>query len=111
MPCCCLRVLNLCNVPVCGSLVIEKVAEGLPSGAESGALNEYQLKIDFLNTQITLTEEQTDGENIHFDVSALNENFEFTGEVYDSEGNKVTITIGEVEYDCVKFKTIMGVSL
>lgn len=111
MPCCCTRVLNLCKVPVCGSLVIEKLAEGLPSGPESGALNEYQLKLDFLNTQITLTEVQTEGENIHFDVSVLNENFEYTGQIYDSEGTKVTITIGEDEYDCIKFKTIINVSL
>lgn len=111
MSCCCIKTLNLCITPVCGSLVIEKAAEGLPSGAESGALNEYQLKLDFLNTQITLTEEQTEGQNIHFDVSMLNETFEYIGKIYDSEGTEVTITIGEDVFDCIKFKTVMNISL
>lgn len=110
MSCCCIKTLNLCKVPVCGTLTIEKAAEAF-SPAESGELNEYQLKLDFLNTQITLTEEQTEGENIHFDVSALNENYEYTGKIYNAEGSEVTITIGEDVYDCIKFKTIMNVSL
>ena len=93
--------------PVCGYLEIEKAAEGV-SG--SGEENEYQLVIDFLQTQITLTEAQIEGENIQFDVSALNENFEYTGKIYDANGDLVTITIGEDEFDCVRFKTIVNVS-
>jgi hypothetical protein len=93
--------------PVCGYLEIEKAAEGV-SG--SGEENEYQLVIDFLQTQITLTEAQIEGENIQFDISALNENFEYTGKIYDANGDLVTITIGEDEFDCVKFKTVVNVS-
>ena len=93
--------------PVCGYLEIEKVAEGV-SG--SGEENEYQLVIDFLQTQITLTEAQIEGENIQFDISALNENFEYTGKIYDANGDLVTITIGEDEFDCIKFKTVVNVS-
>ena len=93
--------------PVCGYLEIEKVAEGV-SG--SGEENEYQLVIDFLQTQITLTEAQIEGENIQFDISALNENFEYTGKIYDANGDLVIITIGEDEFDCVKFKTVVNVS-
>jgi len=93
--------------PVCGYLEIEKVAEGV-SG--SGEENNYQLVIDFLQTQITLTEAQIEGENIQFDVSALNENFEYNGKIYDANGDLVTITIGEDEFDCVKFKTVVNVS-
>jgi len=93
--------------PVCGYLEIEKVAEGV-SG--SGEENNYQLVIDFLQTQITLTEAQIEGENIQFDISALNENFEYTGKIYDANGDLVTITIGEDEFDCIKFKTVVNVS-
>ncbi len=93
--------------PVCGYLEIEKVAEGV-SG--SGEENNYQLVIDFLQTQITLTEAQIEGENIQFDVSALNENFEYTGKIYDANGDLVTITIGEDEFDCIKFKTVVNVA-
>ena len=93
--------------PVCGYLEIEKVAEGV-SG--SGEENEYQLVIDFMQTQITLTETQIEGENIQFDISALNENFEYTGKIYDANGDLVTITIGEDEFDCIKFKTVVNIN-
>ena len=93
--------------PVCGYLEIEKVAEGV-SG--SGEENNYQLVIDFLQTQITLTEAQIEGENIQFDISALNENFEYTGKIYDANGDLVTITIGEDEFDCIKFKTVVNIN-
>lgn len=108
MPCCCLKTLNLCNVPVCGSLIINQHATALESGAESGTLNDYDLVLDYLQTQITLTEEQTEGENIHFDISMLNENFEYTGKIYDSNGDPIMIG---VFYDCIKFKTVMNVLL
>lgn len=92
-------------VPVCGTLEIEKAATGV-----SGDENNYQLVLDFLQTQITLDQVQIEGENIEFDISALNENFEYTGKIYDAEGNLVTITVGEDEFDCIKFKTTINVS-
>ena len=108
MPCCCIKTLNLCAVPICGILELEKVAEG---ASGSGEENEYQLVIDFLQTQITLTEAQIEGEKISFDISALNENYEYIGKIYDASGDQVTITIGDDEYDCIKFKTVMNISL
>lgn len=108
MPCCCINILNLCDKPVCVVLTLDKVASGLSSGAESGALNNYTLVLDYFQTQITLTGEQTEGENIHFDISALNENYQYTGKVFDSNGDLVTFTDGEIEYDCIKFKTIIN---
>ena len=108
MPCCCTNILNLCNVPVCGVLEIEQAAIG-QSG--SGEVNNYTLVLDFLETQVTLTQEQTEGENITFDVSMLNENFQYTGQVFDSAGDLVSVTVEDIIYDCVKFKTIINVSL
>ncbi len=105
MPCCCLKILNLCNVPVCGTLEINQVAPA----PESGAQNLYTLVLDYLETTVTLIAEQTEGENIRFDVSSLNENFQYTGQIFDSFGNKVLIgeSGGDV-YDCIKFKTIIS---
>lgn len=104
MPCCCVKVLNLCNVAICGTLEIAQAATG-PS--DSGSANVYTLLLDYLETAITLTQQQADGENIRFDVSSLNENFQYTGQIFDAEGNKVTIISDSEDYDCVKFKTIM----
>lgn len=106
MPCCCLNILNLCTKPVCGILTIDQVATG---ASGSGEENSYSLVLDFLQTTITLSEVQIEGEDIHFDISMLNESFEYTGKIYDSEGNPVSITVGDEVYDCVKFKTVINV--
>lgn len=104
MPCCCIKTLNLCNVAVCGSLVIQQLVD---SGG--GGDPDYSLVLDYLGLQITITEEQADGENIHFDVSKLNEGFEYTGQIFNDEGVLIPIVIGENSYDCIKFKTKMNV--
>lgn len=109
MPCCCLNILNLCNVAVCGTLEINQVATA-ESGAESGAENIYSLVLDYLETTVTITQDQTAGENIRFNVGNLNENYQYTGKIYDSAGNAVTIFDSPNEYDCIKFKTIMGIA-
>lgn len=103
MSCCCIRVLNLCKVPVCGTLEINQATE-------SGASGLYTLLLDYLQTTITLTGEQAEGENISFDIRKLNESYEYTGQIFDSEGNKISITVDDVEYDCIKFRTIMQIS-
>ncbi len=100
MPCCCVRVLNLCKVAVCGSVEFDTIAEAAI----------YNLVLDFMQNQITLSQEQTEGERVTFDVSMLNENYQYTGKIYDAEGNNVTIEKDGVEYDCIKFKTVMNVT-
>lgn len=106
MSCCCTRVLNLCNVAVCGTLEIQQAA----TAPESGSSNIYSLVLDYLQTTITLTNEQIEGENIVFDVSNLNENYQYTGQIFDASGNPVSVTKDAVEYDCIKFKTIMAIN-
>lgn len=106
MPCCCVRVLNLCNVPVCGTLQFRQEAEA----AESGVANIYTLVLDFLETTVTIQALQTEGENIVFDVSNLNENYQYLGQIFDSAGNLVNIVANEISYDCIKFKTIINLN-
>lgn len=109
MPCCCINTLNLCNVPVCGILELP-VAASAQSG-ESGEVNNYSLIIDYLGTEIVLTEAQTEGENVAFNISALNENFQYTAKLYNSAGELVSITNDETVYDCIKFKTIQRIGI
>lgn len=103
MPCCCIKTLNLCNVGVCGILEFKQVAI-----SESGIADIYTLLLDYMETAISLVQEQTPGENIKFNVSNLNENFQYTGKIYDSAGNMVPIVVGSETFDCVKFKTILS---
>ncbi len=105
MPCCCVKTLNLCNTSVCGTLELDKVAV-----MESGGDSTYRLVLDFLETEITIEQMQTEGENIFFPVTGLNENFQYTGKVYDGAGQLVEFQDGDQTYDCIKFKTIQGLN-
>jgi hypothetical protein len=107
MPCCCTRILNLCSVAVCGSIEFDVLATA-PS--ESGVENIYTIVLDFMGIQITISELQVPGVPVSFVVSMLNENYQYTGKIYDAEGNNVTIEKDGVEYDCIKFKTVMNVT-
>lgn len=101
MGCCCLNILNLCNKPICGILELPQQA-----AADSGSGNEYSLILDYFDTQVILTEDQTEGEDIHFDISGLNENFQYTGKLYGPDGAEVAIG----EFDCVRFKTVVNIA-
>lgn len=103
MPCCCVNTLNLCDVPICGILELDKIAI-------VGSGDTYDLVLDFMNTTLTLTQAQIDGQNITFDISALNENFQYTGKIYDAAGDPVVITRNGIDYDCIKFKTVINVA-
>lgn len=103
MPCCCIKTLNICKVPVCGILELNQLSTG-----QSGGENIYTLVLDFLDMTLTLQDEQTEGQNITFDINSLNENFEYTGQVFDADGNRVSIEVGDEDYDCVKFRTIIS---
>lgn len=105
MPCCCERILNLCDVPICETLELNELATG------SSGENIYKLVLDFLNITVTVEQSQTEGQNIVFDVSGLNENYQYTGQIFDADGNKITINVGGIEYDCIKFKTVANVTV
>lgn len=106
MPCCCVKTLNLCDVPVCSVLELGVLATATN---ESGAENNYSLVLDYMQTQITLTQLQVEGLPVQFDVSMLNENFQYTGKLYDANGELVTIEDSPNSFDCIKFKTVMNV--
>lgn len=106
MPCCCVRTLNLCDVPVCGTLELKQAA----TAGESGAANIYTLVLDYMETAITLVQAQEEGKNIKFNIGKLNENFQYTAQVFNLGGNPVSIVKDGISYDCIKFKTILKLS-
>lgn len=107
MPCCCIKTLNLCDVSICSVLELDVLAT-VPD--ESGAENNYSLVLDYMQSQVTITQIQVEGLPVQFDVSMLNENFQYTGKLYDANGDLVTIEDSPDSYDCIKFKTIQNVS-
>lgn len=106
MPCCCVRTLNLCDAPVCGTLELKQAA----TAGESGVANIYTLVLDYMETAITLVQAQEEGKNIKFNIGKLNENFQYTAQVFNLGGNPVSIVKDGISYDCIKFKTILKLS-
>lgn len=106
MSCCCVKTLNLCDVAICGVLEFDILAT---APIESGAENNYSLVLDYLETQVKITQAQIEGLPVQFDVSMLNENFQYTGKLYDADGELVSIDKDGESYDCIKFKTVMNV--
>ena len=99
MPCCCVRVLNFCNQNICGN--------GIEFEATAEIPGVYKMIVSFLNTEFTIEQEVAMSDPLLFPLDQLNENFEFTAEIFDPNGDKVTITKDAVEYDCFKFRTVI----
>lgn len=90
---------------MCGILEINQVAV-----EESGIGTVYTLVLDYLQTVVSIVQEQVPGENIKFDISTLNENFQYTGQIFDANGNHIDIISDEITYDCIKFKTVLSIN-
>lgn len=104
MTCCCVNVLDLCEVNICSVFTIKQEA----TAPESSIRNIYSLVLDYLDAKIVLQNEQVEGQNIQFDVSSLNENFQYEGKILDASGNTVIILIDGVDYNCIKFQTVVS---
>lgn len=88
-------------MPVCDILTVEQAPE---------ADEKYALVIDFLNTTITIKSDQyAANPSFQFNITELNENFEYTGQIFREDGTLVEIVIDGVSYDCIKFKTKVNV--
>lgn len=98
---CCVKTLTICDVSICSNLELDLIA-GVP---ESAVANIYSMVMTFLGRRVTLKQLQVTGEKVTFDISGLNENYEYSAQVFDSANELVKI--GEDEYDCIKFKTII----
>ena len=100
--CQCTNTLDFCDQDVCGEIDFDVLAQ---------VEGDHTLKLDYLQTKITLTQSFQVEEKIIFPVTSLNENFQYTGELYDPNGVKIVISKNGVEYDCIKFNTVVNVSL
>lgn len=97
--CCCTNILDFCRQGVCG--------EGVDFDILAQVAGDHKLVIDFLGIQITVLAYFEVDEKIIFPVDELNENYQYTGEIYDPAGAKILIRKNDIDYDCVKFKTVM----
>jgi hypothetical protein len=101
MACCCENILDIGCFNPCGALKFESLA------ATTG---EYTLEVEFLDTKQAIKATIDAGNQIEFNLDGLNENFDFTARLFAPDGTKLTITVGSIDYDCIKFKTVIGQS-
>lgn len=99
MSCCCTKTYNYCKQNVCGEIDFDVLAQ------ISGT---HTLKTEFLGKSITIEKDFIVEDNIVFPLDQLNENFEYTVELYDPEGAKIIIESEGVDYDCFKFRTMIN---
>lgn len=104
MGCCCTNTLGLCDQNVCG--------DGVEFEATAAMPGVYKMVVQFLNMSFAIEAEFAQDDVLIFPIDQLNENFEYTVEIFDPVGDKVTIAgSGEIEYDCFKFRTILQKTL
>jgi hypothetical protein len=101
--CCCTNVLDFCSQDICEGEInfdIKAQVEGV-----------HKLVVDYLAGQITVLADLDVDDNIIFPIDFLSENYQYTGEIFDPTGTKVIIRKNDVDYDCIKFKTVINVTV
>ena len=101
MPCCncCEKTLNLGCLNACGAvyntgIVVDSITEGT-----------WVLELTFGSVNIYYSVDVLDGETVIFTLTNLNENYTYTGQIVDPNGNVVKIKVNGIEYDCIEFST------
>lgn len=100
--CCCTNTLNFCDQDVCGSIDFDIKAQ---------ITGIHKLVTYFLNSKITIEASFGVDDEIIFPLDLLNEDYEYTAEVYDPTGARVLIRKDSIDYDCFKFKTVVNINL
>lgn len=99
--CCCTKTLNLCSADICGNEINFNIL------AQSSGV--HKMVTDFLGMPITIEKDFLAGDDVIFPIEGLNEDYEYTVQLFDTSNDKIVIRKDEVDYDCFKFKTTINV--
>ena len=100
MPCrCCTNSLYIGCIDACGLLIFD-ISSTAPNDL-------FVLELDFLNTKKRISAQPITnaGDKPTFDISELNENFNFMGVLLKNNATVVLVDSNAIEYDCVQFTT------
>lgn len=101
MPCCncCEKSLNLGCLNACNAIYNTGiVADALTEGT-------WVLELTFGSVNIYYSVDVLDGETVIFTLTNLNENYTYSGQIIDPNGEIVTLEVNGIEYDCIEFST------
>lgn len=101
MPCCncCEKSLNLgcfnaCNFVYNTGIVVDALTEGV-----------WVLELTFGSVNVYYSVDVLDGETVIFTLTNLNENYTYSGQIINPNGEVVNIQVNGIEYDCIEFST------
>lgn len=101
MPCCncCVNTLklgclNACNAVYNTGIVVDALTEGV-----------WVLELTFGSINIYYSVDVFDGETVIFTLTNLNENYTYSGQIIDPNGEIVTLEVNGIQYDCIEFST------
>lgn len=101
MPCCncCEKTLNLGCLNACNGIYDTGiVADAITAGT-------WVLELTFGSVNIYYSVDVLDGETVIFTLSNLNENYTYSGQIIDPNGEIVKLEVNGIEYDCIEFST------
>jgi len=98
--CCCSKTLKMCSVNICDGIIDLGVV------AQTSGI--FKLMLNFLGGKVTIEQEFDEDEEIIFNISSLNENFEYSGKLFEPDDDQVILNKDGVEYDCFKFSTYIN---
>lgn len=102
MNCCCTNTLDFCRQGICG--------DGIDFDILAQVSGVHTLLIDFLGIQISVLASFEVGDKIIFPTNLLNENYQYTGNIFDPNGAKILIRKNDIDYDCFKFLTTISLN-
>lgn len=99
--CCCKNTLNFCDQDVCGS--------GIDFDITAQMSGEHILHLTFLGViSFKIAKTFGAGDEIIFPIDTLNEDYQYTSELFDPNGDKIVISKNGIDYDCFRFKTVIN---
>lgn len=101
MPCCncCEKSLNLgcfnaCNFIYNTGIVADFMNEGV-----------WVLELTFGSVNLYYSRQVFANQTVIFELTNLNENYTYQGQIIDPNGEIITLEVNGIEYDCIEFST------
>jgi hypothetical protein len=96
---CCENTLNLGCLNACDAVYNTGIV------VDALSVGTWILQLSFGSVIIYYSTFVNDGETVIFTLTNLNENYTYTGQIIDPNGEIVKIEVNNIEYDCIEFST------
>ena len=100
---CCDKILKLCDVPVCSGII--------ETGIKAQVDGVHKLKVTYLNTEFVIEADLLVDDDVNFPADQLNENYTYTGKLYQPDGSPISIQKNSTTYNCISFKTMLSYTI